>query len=139
MKTKKNKKIAVFGGSGFLGNSLIKFLIKMEIDIVLFTRKVSPEKLIKKYKSNSNIKIINWNVNDYGLIEKNILNTDCIINLCGILYENKHGDFLRVHSDLPALLGKLSIKNKINKLIHVSALGVSELSDSIYSRSKAIG
>ena len=139
MKTKKNKKIAVFGGSGFLGNSLIKFLIKMDIEIVLFTRKASPEKLIKKYKLNSNIKIINWNMNNYELIEQNILDVDCIINLCGILYENKHRDFFRVHSDLPALLGKLSINNKINKLIHVSALGVSELSDSIYSRSKAIG
>ena len=139
MKTKKNKKIVVFGGSGFLGNSLIKFLIKMDYEIILFTRKASPEKLIEKYKFNSNIKIINWNVNDYELVEQNILNADCIINLCGILYENKHGDFFRVHSDLPALLGKLSIKNKINKLIHVSALGVSELSDSIYSRSKASG
>ena len=78
-------------------------------------------------------------MNNYELIENNILDVDCIINLCGILYENKHGDFFRVHSDLPALLGKLSIKNKINKLIHISALGVSELSDSIYSRSKAIG
>ena len=139
MKTKKNTKIVVFGGSGFLGNSLIKFLIKMDYEIILFTRNASPQKLIEKYKFNSNIKIINWNVNDYELIEKNILNSDCIINLCGILYENKHGDFLKVHSDHPALLGKLSSKNKINKLIHVSALGVSELSNSIYSRSKASG
>ena len=78
-------------------------------------------------------------MSNYELIEHNILDVDCIINLCGILYENKHGDFLRVHSDLPALLGKLSINNKINKLIHVSALGVSEFSNSVYSRSKAIG
>ena len=113
MKTKKNKKIVIFGGSGFLGNSLIKFLIKKDYEIILFTRKASPEKLIEKYKFNSNVKIINWDVNDYELVEQNILNTDCIINLCGILYENKHGDFFRVHSDLPALLGKLSIKNKI--------------------------
>ena len=53
MKTKKNKKIAVFGGSGFLGNSLIKFLIKMDCEIILFTRNASPQKLIEKYiKSN---------------------------------------------------------------------------------------
>ena len=59
MKTKKNKKIVIFGGSGFLGNSLIKFLIKMDYEIILFTRKASPEKLIEKYKFNSNIKIFN--------------------------------------------------------------------------------
>ena len=87
MKTKKNKKINIFGGSGFLGNSLIKFLIKMDIEIVLFTRKASPEKLIKKYKSNSNIKIINWNVSNYELIEKfsyylESLDIDKEITLC---------------------------------------------------------
>ena len=60
-------------------------------------------------------------------------------SLMGILYENKQGDFFRVHSDFPALLGELSTKNKINKLIHVSALGVSDFSNSVYSRSKAIG
>ena len=91
----------------FLGNLLIKFRIKMYYEIILCTRNASPQKLIKKYKFNSNIKIINWNVNDYELVEQNILNTDCIINLCGILYENKHGDFFRVNCDHPALLGKL--------------------------------
>ncbi len=139
MKTKKNKKIVIFGGSGFLGNALIKLLTKKDIEIILFTRNFSPKKLIEKYRSNSNIKIFNWNFTDYELMERNILNADCIINLCGILYENKKGDFFRVHSDFPALLGELSTKIKINKLIHISALGVSEFSDSVYSRSKAIG
>ena len=135
----KYKKILIFGGTGFLGNSLIKLLLKMDTKIILFTRKTSSGNSILKYRSNPNIKVVHWNFTDYKLIEENILNSDCVINLCGILYENKRGDFFKVHSDFPALLGELSTKNKINKLIHVSALGVSDLSDSVYSRSKAIG
>jgi NADH dehydrogenase len=64
---------------------------------------------------------------------------NCVINLCGILYENRAGDFDRVHSELPSLLGELCLKNNIETFVHVSALGVSEFSDSKYSRSKAIG
>ncbi len=135
----KYKKILIFGGTGFLGNSLIKLLLKMDVEIILFTRKTSTENSILKYNSNPNIKIVHWNFVDYKLIEENILNSDCIINLCGILYENKQGDFFKIHSDFPALLGELSTKIKIKKLIHVSALGVSEFSESVYSRSKAIG
>ncbi len=135
----KLKKILIFGGTGFLGNSLIKLLLKMDTEIILFTRKTSSGNSILKYKSNPNIKIVYWNFADYKLIEDNILNTDYLINLCGILYENKRGDFFKVHSNFPALLGELSTKVKIDKLIHVSALGVSEFSDSVYSRSKAIG
>ena len=139
MGKRKFKKILIFGGTGFLGKSLIKLLSKMDTEIILFTRKTSLGNSIQEYNSNPNIKVVHWNFTNYQLIEENILNSDCIINLCGILYENKQGDFFRVHSDFPALLGELSTKNKINKLIHVSALGVSELSDSVYSRSKAIG
>ena len=139
MGKRKYKKVLIFGGTGFLGKSLIKLLSKMDTEIILFTRKTSTGNSTYEYNSNPNIKVVNWNFTDYQLIEENILNSDCIINLSGILYENKQGDFCRVHSDFPALLGELSAKNKINKLIHVSALGVSELSDSVYSRSKATG
>ena len=85
----KYKKILIFGGTGFLGNFLIKLLEKIDAKIILFTRKTNPRNIGKKYKSNPNFKIINWNVTDYELIEENIVNSDCIINLCGILYENK--------------------------------------------------
>ena len=135
----KYKKILVFGGTGFLGNSLIKLLENKDAKITLFTRTTSPRRTSEKYKSNPNFKIINWNVTDYELIEENISNSDYIINLCGILYENKNDDFFRKHSDFPSLLGKLSSKYNINSLIHVSALGVTEFSESKYSRSKAIG
>ena len=135
----KDKNILIFGGTGFLGNSLIKLLIKMDAKIILFTRITSFANVIEKYKSNPNIKIVKGNLTDFKLIEENISNSDVIINLCGILYENRTEDFFRIHSDFPALLGKLSSKNRVGSLIHVSALGVSEYSDSKYSRSKAIG
>ena len=135
----KYKKILVFGGTGFLGNSLIKLLENNDAKISLFTRTTNLRNTLEKYKSNPNIKIINWDITDYELIEENILNSDCIINLCGILYENKNDDFFRIHSDFPSLLGKLSSKYNIDSLIHVSALGVTEFSESKYSRSKAIG
>jgi len=135
----KYKNILIFGGTGFLGNSVIKLLEKKDAKITLFTRTTNLRNISEKYKSNPNFKIIKWNVTDYELIEENILNSDCIINLCGILYENKNDDFFRIHSDFPFLLGKLSSKYNIDSLIHVSALGVTEFSESKYSRSKAIG
>ncbi len=139
MGKRKNKKFLIFGGTGFLGNSLIRLLLKMDAEIILFTRVSSSGKSIQKYKSNPNIKIVYWNFTDYELIKENISNSDCIINLCGILYESRKNDFFRIHSDFPALLGKISSQNNLDSLIHVSALGVSEFSESKYSRSKAIG
>ena len=139
MGTNINKKIVVIGGSGFLGKSLLKLLLNENAEIILFTRKKNYQKNINKIFPERNIKCIQWNLNNLKIIEENTKNLNCIINLCGILYENKNGDFFRVHKDLPAFLGKISLKNKINTLIHVSALGVSATSESKYSRSKAEG
>ena len=94
---------------------------------------------MNKIFPDNNIKCIQWNINNLNIIEENIKNVDSIINLCGILFENKSGDFFRVHTDVPAFLGKISLKHKLNTLIHVSALGVSTNSESKYSRSKAEG
>ena len=139
MRTNINKKIAVIGGSGFLGKSLLKFLLSENAEIILFTRKKNYQKNINKIFPDSNIRCIQWNLNNLKIIEENTKNINCIINLCGILFENKNGDFFKVHTDLPAFLGRISLKNKINTLIHVSALGVSTTSESKYSRSKAEG
>ncbi len=139
MRTIINKKIAVIGGSGFLGKSLLKLLIKANAEIILFTRKINYQKNINKIFPESNIKCIQWNLNNLKIIEENTKNVDCIINLCGILFENKIGDFFKVHRDIPEFLGRISSINKIKTLIHVSALGVSKTSKSKYSRSKADG
>ena len=139
MGTNINKKIAVIGGSGFLGKSLLKLLSNENAEIILFTRKKNYQNNLNKIFPDNNIKCIQWNINNLNIIEENIKNVDSIINLCGILFENKSGDFFRVHTDVPAFLGKISLKHKLNTLIHVSALGVSTNSESKYSRSKAEG
>ena len=139
MRTNINKKIAIIGGSGFLGKSLLKFLLKENAEIILFTRKNNYQNTLDKIFPDSNIKCIQWNSNNLKIIEENTKNINCIINLCGILFENKNGDFSRVHTDIPAFVGRISVKNKIKTLIHISSLGVSTTSESKYSRSKARG
>ena len=135
----KNKKILILGGTGFLGNKLISSLLNDNLQIYLLARNSRTRKDLQKYNSNINIKIFDWIGTDSKIIEKILKEVNCVINLCGILYENRNGDFDRVHSDLPSVLGELCSKNNIETLVHVSALGVSEFSDSKYSRSKAIG
>ena len=135
----KNKRIAIFGGSGFLGKSLLKLLLNENVEITLFSRKKNFRQIVNKNFPKNTFQCIQWNINNLDSIKDRIKNIDCVINLCGILFEGRSGDFFKVHSDLPAFLGKFCSKNKIKTLIHISALGVSELSSSKYSRSKAEG
>ena len=139
MRENKNKKILIFGGSGFLGKNLINMLGEFDFEIIVFSQKKTLEKKNLKYIPKNNLKIVGWSLDNIQSIENHFLKVEAVINLCGILYENKRGDFYRVHSDLPAILGKMSSKHNVRNLIHISALGVSENSKSKYSSSKASG
>jgi len=139
LRENKNKKILIFGGSGFLGKNLINMLGEFDFEIIVFSQKKTLEKKNLKYIPKHNLKIVGWSLDNIQSIENHFLKVEAVINLCGILYENKRGDFYRVHSDLPAILGKMSSKHNVRNLIHISALGVSENSKSKYSSSKASG
>lgn len=139
MKSKKNKKILIFGGNGFLGKTIIDLLLKLEFEVVVFTRKKFLEKNLSKHVSKKNIKFVLWDPNNIKFIEDEFLGAETTINLCGILYENKRNDFYKVHSDLPSTLAELCVKFNVKNFLHVSALGVSETSKSRYSSSKASG
>ena len=139
METIANKKIVIMGGTGFLGKFLIKLLLDSKANVILLSRNTSMLSDFYEATISGQLTIINGDVLDKSFLQNSINKVDSIINLCGILYENKSGDFDRVHSDLPAMLGEISTEKKIKSLIHVSALGVFEKSKSSYSRSKASG
>ena len=85
MKAKKNKKILIFGGSGFLGKTIIDLLLKLEFEVVVFTRKKFLEKNSFKHVSKKNIKIVSWDPNNIKFIEDEFLGAETTINLCGVL------------------------------------------------------
>ena len=64
---------------------------------------------------------------------------DICINLIGILYEKKKNQFKTIHSNLPDLLSQKAKKFKIDKLIHLSSLGIEKAIDSNYAISKLEG
>ena len=66
-------------------------------------------------------------------------NCTVCINLVGILYEKKKNQFKTVHTDFPNLLSKIANKLKIDKFIHLSALGIEQAKDSKYAVSKLEG
>ena len=61
------------------------------------------------------------------------------VNLIGILYEKKKGQFKTIHTDLPDMLSQRMNKFKNDKFIHLSSLGIEKALDSEYAKSKLNG
>jgi NADH dehydrogenase len=85
------------------------------------------------------IELIEWNSNNFSELKEAIKNSDIVINLIGILYETRKQKFYNIHSDIPEAISKICSETDVKKFIHVSAIGASEKSKSLYQKSKFQG
>tara|TARA_B100000282_G_scaffold295480_1_gene274887 strand:- start:589 stop:1548 length:960 start_codon:yes stop_codon:yes gene_type:complete len=136
----KQKEILLFGASGQIGRNLIRKLSKKNYKITAVTRNVHSTGYILKTQANPGyLELVELKRFKIDKIEELIKRSTICINLIGILYEKKKDDFKLLHSDLPALLAEKAKEFKLEKFIHLSALGIENALDSKYARSKLDG
>ena len=136
----KQKEILLFGATGQIGRNLIRKLTKNNYKVIAVTRNIHRAGYILKTQANPGylelVEIKNFEINK---IEELIKRSSICINLIGILHEKKKDEFKLIHTDLPAMLSQIANKYKLEKFIHLSALGVEKAIDSKYANSKLYG
>jgi len=133
------KKILVFGGSGFIGKYLISKLSQFSCAIKVVSRNIKNAKNVKFLGNLGQIEMVKLNNFSEKSIADMINGSDIVINLIGILYENKFQRFDIIHSELPGIIGRASKLHAVSNLIHISALGVEKDMQSQYAKSKFLG
>ncbi len=134
-----NQEIAIFGGGGFLGKHLIRQLTKLDYRVKIATRNPYQKGYLKVLGSPGQVELFKCNIFNSEDLKSVLRNSDIVINLCGILYENRKQKFNQIHSYFPNLLSNLCNEFVIKKLIHISALGVKKNHISKYMQSKFQG
>jgi len=134
------KKICLFGGTGFVGSSIVKLLAKKGHEIKIATRNPFNEDVIELKSTVSDpgqIRLEKVNINSNEQVKNFIQDCDICINLIGILYEKSGNSFQRMHKDFVRdLVLALKENKKIKHFIHFSSLGVKPNTDSKYLESK---
>ena len=134
-----NNKIITILGSGFINRYLVRNLTKKNYRCIISTRKPFQKGYLKTQATPGAIELIEWNPNNFSELKEAIKNSDIVINLIGILYETRKQKFYNIHSDIPEVVAKICSESEVKKFIHVSAIGASELSKSLYQKSKYQG
>ena len=134
-----NNKIITILGSGFINRYLVRNLTKKNYRCIISTRKPFQKGYLKTQATPGSIELIEWNPNNFSALKEAIKNSDIVINLIGILYETRKQKFYNIHSDIPEAVSKICAESDVKKFIHISAIGASEKSKSLYQKSKFQG
>ena len=136
----KPKNCLIFGSSGQIGRTLIRKITEKNLKVTAVTRNLHQKGYILKTQANPGyLDIVETNIFDFNKIEDLIKKADVCINLIGILFEKGSNNFKNIHEKFPNMISNLCQKHKINKLIHLSALGIENAKDSKYATSKLNG
>jgi len=128
--------VLVLGGSGFVGRALCEQLTRQlgaDVRITVPTRRLAHGKSVQ---SLPGVTVVQANV--FEDLPRLLPGHDVVVNLIAILQGNAAA-FERVHVELPRRIAAALAGSGVNRLVHVSALGVSEHAPSRYLRSKAAG
>ena len=136
----KQKEILLFGATGQIGRNLIRKLSKNNYKIIAVTRNIHRAGYILKTQANPGyLELVEIKNFDTRRIDDLIKRCSICVNLIGILYEKKKGQFKTIHTDLPDMLSQRMNKFKNDKFIHLSSLGIEKALDSEYAKSKLNG
>ena len=136
----KQKEILLFGASGQIGRNLIRKLSINDYKITAVTRNIHRTGYILKTQANPGyLNLVELNDFNYEKIRNLIKSCSICVNLIGILYEKKRGQFKSIHTDLPHMLSKIASDLEIEKFVHLSALGIEKAYNSGYAMSKKDG
>ena len=135
----KNQICTILGGGGFIGRYLVRNLTKKNYRCIITTRKSFQKGYLKTQATPGSIELLEWDPNNFSNLKEAIKNSDVVVNLIGILFENRKQKFYNIHSKIPEAVAKICSESDVKKFIHVSAIGANDKSKSLYQKSKFLG
>ena len=132
----RQKRVAVLGGSGFVGRHLVAALTRAGYATRVLTRRRSRSRHMLVMPT---CEIVETDVHLVSNLSLHLAGCDAAVNLIGILNEHGGGGFGGVHAELPGKLAAACRYNRIGRMLHMSALGVSADAPSEYLRTKFHG
>jgi NADH dehydrogenase len=130
--------VTVFGGSGFVGRNVVRALAKREYRIRVAVRRPELAGYLQPMGRVGQIHTVQANVRNPASVEAAVRDAHVVVNLVGILAESGAQTFDAVQAVGAGTIAKAAAATGA-QMVHVSAIGADETSESGYARSKAAG
>lgn len=134
-------RVVLIGGTGFIGGHLAARLSADGVNVLLLSRQHLAAAHPLTMLPGVDVEVAN--IHDERVLQSALAGCDAVINLVGVLHGG-HGQpygagFRRLHVELPKRIAAACAQAGVPRFLHMSALGASSASASMYGRSKADG
>lgn len=134
----RNEVITVFGGTGFVGRQVVHCLAQRGATLRVVTRDPDRAGFLRPMGAVGQIALLPYG-DDEAALRLLIDEATGVVNLLGILFERRAGDFMAVHRDLAGRIAKVAAETGVKRLVQVSAIGADSDGPAMYAKSKAAG
>ena len=134
-----NRRVTVFGGSGFLGRHLVRRLAARGDILRIAVRDPVSAAFLKPMGDVGQVVPLRVDVRDEAAVEAATAGADAVVNLVGILFERGKQRFAEIHAAAAGRIARRAQGSGVKRLVHVSALGADPQGPALYARSKAAG
>lgn len=131
----KDKLITLFGGSGFLGQYLAQELLSRGARLRIASRNPERSHKLKPLANLGQIQFFRCDINKPSQVHAAVTGSDAVVNLVGSF----GGDLMRLMGNSAGEVAKAAKNVGATALVHISAIGASESSNSTYARANALG
>jgi uncharacterized protein YbjT (DUF2867 family) len=135
----RNRLITVFGGTGFIGRHLVRRLVALGARVLVISRNPSRGNHLQPMGRVGQIVVERVDLGSEQGLAPALAGASGVVNLIGILYENRQQRFEQVQGSLPGRIAKVAADAGIERMVQLSAIGADPASTSAYARSKAEG
>jgi NADH dehydrogenase len=131
--------VTVFGGGGFIGRHIVQRLAAAGHSIRIAGRDTERAARLCTMGGVGQITPIAASITDEASSARAVAGADIVINLVGILFESRAGDFQRIQAEGAGRVARLAAAAGAKQFLHLSAIGADAASPSLYAQTKSAG
>ena len=131
--------VTIFGGAGFVGRYIARRMAKEGWRVRVASRRPNESMHVKPYGAPGQVEPVFCNIRDDASVRAVMQGADAVVNCVGLLDERGRQTFGAVQAEGAGRIARIAADLGVDRLVHLSALGADEGSDSNYKVTKARG
>ncbi len=134
-----SKLVTIYGGSGFVGRYIARRMANEGWRVRVAVRRPNEAIFVRPYGAVGQVEPVLCNVRDDNSVELALKGADAVVNCVGTFDAKGRNNFEDVQHEGAERIARLAATNGVAQMVHISAIGANEDSDSVYQQTKALG